>query len=956
MDVNKFINTVLGDDGYYCLFAYNKDGKRTQKFFTDKQELLEESKVLDANGYNTFFGLATYKVEGSRKANNTVSMKSLFIDIDCGAGKDYATKREAFDALKEFCIKLKLPAPLVVDSGGGLHCYWVLTESVGIADWVTVAERLKRVCAEEGLYADPAVTSDAARVLRVPDTHNYKKDTPRPVKILGHGAKQVNFDYFASLLGEDMIPVPVKIEGTNAVWDALAGNVQSNFKKILDKTAKGKGCAQIAYIVKNQATLDEPMWRAGLSIVKFCTDATKAAKFISHKHPEYTEEATQDKMDKIKGPYLCTTFEEFNPDGCKDCPHRNKIKSPINLGREIQEATEEDNVVVVEPPKKAEKPEEVNSDLNSATIALNIVRDLSAPITYNIPTYPKPYFRGKTGGIYYRQTSADGEVEEKLVYHNDFYAIRRVKDPELGEAVILRLHLPIDGVIEFSMPLTAVTSRDEFRKHMAMKGVAVPKIEELMIYMIKWINELQATTIAEDARRQFGWIDDCKGFVLGNKEYRTGSIIDNHPSAATSQYFKAFEPKGSLEDWKQIPEFFNRDGMELHQIVMLLSFASPLVEFVDKVNGVSLHIHSKDGGFGKTTALWAGASVWGDPEALTIRNSDTANFLWNRAEIYKNILLPVDEITNADPKVLGDNAYVTTGGQQRGRMTGGSNVERVRGEPWALATVMTGNKSIIEAIATTKAAPLAEARRILEVKAKKFEGLDKRETDRFNGILSRNYGWAGAVYVNYLIRHIDEVRELLQDVTERVDEHCALDQQDRFWSALSATVLTACVITNKLGLVNYDMDKILATLKAIINENRKAVLSMNIGVQQLLSEYLSENINNILQIKSTDDLRKQGNNNGLDTLVIPDATPKARLVGRYETDINRAYLIPKYLKSWCARQQLSYGSFLEDLIKDLGAKRGKIRLTKGTHLNMPPSDVLIVDCHWRDSEDANTED
>jgi hypothetical protein len=825
MDVNKFINTVLGDDGYYCLFAYNKDGKRTQKFFTDKQELLEESKVLDANGYNTFFGLATYKVEGSRKANNTVSMKSLFIDIDCGAGKDYATKREAFDALKEFCIKLKLPAPLVVDSGGGLHCYWVLTESVGIADWVTVAERLKRVCAEEGLYADPAVTSDAARVLRVPDTHNYKKDTPRPVKILGHGAKQVNFDYFASLLGEDMIP-----------------------------------------------------------------------------------------------------------------------------------ATEEDNVVVVEPPKKAEKPEEVNSDLNSATIALNIVRDLSAPITYNIPTYPKPYFRGKTGGIYYRQTSADGEVEEKLVYHNDFYAIRRVKDPELGEAVILRLHLPIDGVIEFSMPLTAVTSRDEFRKHMAMKGVAVPKIEELMIYMIKWINELQATTIAEDARRQFGWIDDCKGFVLGNKEYRTGSIIDNHPSAATSQYFKAFEPKGSLEDWKQIPEFFNRDGMELHQIVMLLSFASPLVEFVDKVNGVSLHIHSKDGGFGKTTALWAGASVWGDPEALTIRNSDTANFLWNRAEIYKNILLPVDEITNADPKVLGDNAYVTTGGQQRGRMTGGSNVERIRGEPWALATVMTGNKSIIEAIATTKAAPLAEARRILEVKAKKFKGLDKRETDRFNGILSRNYGWAGAVYVNYLIRHIDEVRELLQDVTERVDEHCALDQQDRFWSALSATVLTACVITNKLGLVNYDMDKILATLKAIINENRKAVLSMNIGVQQLLSEYLSENINNILQIKSTDDLRKQGNNNGLDTLVIPDATPKARLVGRYETDINRAYLIPKYLKSWCARQQLSYGSFLEDLIKDLGAKRGKIRLTKGTHLNMPPSDVLIVDCHWRDSEDANTED
>lgn len=956
MDAKKFLDAVLGDDGYYCLLGINKaTGKRVQEFFSDKQELISRAHELDAKGYDAYFGLATFEEEGSRKANNTRSMKAIFLDIDCGPGKDYEKKQQAVDALREFCTKLELPKPLILDSGGGLHNYWPLTDTVAIADWLAVTEKLKRKCAEHGLHADPAVTADAARVLRVLGTHNHKFSTPKEVIMIGHEVKPVNFDYFGSLLGEDMIPVPRKIEGTSAVWDALAGNTRSSFKKIVEKTSKGKGCRQIAYIIKNQATMSEPMWRAGLSIAKFCEESEKAARFISKKHPDYSEEATTEKMELIKGPYLCTSFEEFNPSGCVDCPHRNKIKSPINLGREIQEATEEDNVVVVHEPEEVEEAEVVVAE---PTVS-DIVSALKAgSVTYNIPTYPKPYFRGKTGGIYYRQTTADGEVDERLVYHNDFYALRRVRDPELGESVILRLHLPRDGVIEFSMPLTAVTSRDEFRKHMAMKGVAVPKIDELMVYMIKWINELQATTVAEDARRQFGWIDDCKGFVLGNKEYRVGSIIDNHPSAATSQYFKAFEPKGSLEGWKQVPEFFNRDGMELHQIVMLLSFASPLVEFVDKVNGVSLHIFSKDGGFGKTTALWAGASVWGDPEALTIRNSDTANFLWNRAEIYKNILLPVDEITNADPKVLGDNAYVTTGGQQRGRMSGGSNVERIRGEPWALATVMTGNKSIIEAIATTKAAPLAEARRILEVKAKKFGGLDKRETDRFNGILTRNYGWAGAVYVNFLIRHIDEVRELLRSTTEYVDKHCELDQQDRFWSALSATVLTACIITNKLELVNYDSDKILATLKAIINENRKSVVSMNIGVEQLLSEYLSENINNILQIRSTDDLRKQGNNNGLDTLVIPDAVPRGRLIGRYETDLNRAYIIPKYLKLWCAKQQLSYGSLVEELKKDLGAKRGKIRLTKGTHLNMPPSDVLIVNCNWQDAakDDADTED
>ena len=35
---------------------------------------------------------------------------------------------------------------------------------------------------------------------------------------------------------------------------------------------------------------------------------------------------------------------------------------------------------------------------------------------------------------------------------------------------------------------------------------------------------------------------------------------------------------------------------------------------------------------------------------------------------------------------------------------------------------------------------------------------------------------------------------------------------------------------------------------------------------------------------------------------------------------------------------------MEDLKTKLGAKRGKVRLGKGTHLNLPPSDVIIVNC------------
>ena len=101
---------------------------------------------------------------------------------------------------------------------------------------------------------------------------------------------------------------------------------------------------------------------------------------------------------------------------------------------------------------------------------------------YVIPSYPKPYFRGATGGVYLRTKTDDGDIDEKLIYHNDLYVVKRIQDVESGESIVMRLHLPIDGVREFTVPLTAVTSKEEFRKQMAIHGVAVTKMEDIMNY------------------------------------------------------------------------------------------------------------------------------------------------------------------------------------------------------------------------------------------------------------------------------------------------------------------------------------------------------------------------------------------------------------------------------------------------------------------------------------------
>ena len=144
-------------------------------------------------------------------------------------------------------------------------------------------------------------------------------------------------------------------------------------------------------------------------------------------------------------------------------------------------------------------------------------QDLS--VQHVIPIYPRPYFRGQNGGVYVRDISPDGEVDEHVIYHHDVYVTQRLIDAEEGESVVCKIHLPQDGVREFVVPLTAVTSREEFRKKMAVQGVALPQINDLMQYMITWVNELQATSTAVTARRQFGWVDEnMDAFVIGDKE------------------------------------------------------------------------------------------------------------------------------------------------------------------------------------------------------------------------------------------------------------------------------------------------------------------------------------------------------------------------------------------------------------------------------------------------------
>lgn len=948
MDTTSFLRTVLGTAGHYCVLGL-RDGQKVQKFYNSIEKMQAVAEQMDENGIDAYYALGTFEEAGSREADNVKELRAFFMDLDCGVNlkngkpKDFPDQATAIASLKTFVKANNLPRPFLVNSGYGVHVYWPLTAPVDFDTWLPVAEKLKALAKAQGFKADPNVTADAARVLRVPGTRNYKGEDPKQVTFFGVSPPSpVEFFDFASRIESKAsgltMPVPktyVPSGPNSALMDALIGKREAVFKTILQKTVQGKGCAQLAYCVQNRTTLSEPMWRAALSIAKHCTDTLKAVKAVSEGHPDYDEYAAMKKADLIKGPYLCARFEEHNPGGCAGCPHWNKIKSPIVLGQQIKEADPNDNVVEIRDADEPEAPAKV----------------------YTIPPYPKPYFRGANGGVFLRQVDDEGEVTEKTIWHNDLYVTRRLNDPEQGEIIEMRHHLPRDGVKTFVVPLYVVTSKDEFRKVLATYGVMAmnKEVDAIMTYTQTSVKELQYAMQADNAHRQFGWLPDFKGFVLGDKVVYENDIEFNAPSAATRGMIEFFEAKGTLDGWKEAVNFYNRDGFELHQFVVCAGFGSVLMKFLP-INAALLHLWSKDSGFGKTHAQYAALSPWGDPRKLLLTEKDTHNSRMNRADVMHSIPVCMDEITNIRPHDASDLIYQITGGQQRNRMSSTGNTERYRGDPWNLLFISSANCSLIDKVAMAKAMPKAEAQRVLEVETSKLftQKADKTLTDAFSAQLQSNYGHAGILFVQYVMSHITETRMLIETLQRQIDKAADLGSENRFWSAAAAAAMSAAVICKHLGLVDYDVKNLQRyVINHILAQNKSASAEMSLDPMDLVTQYTYQNLGRILQIKSTLDRRKKENGTGIDDLVVPDQNPRtADIVGRYETDLHTLYLLPGPFKEWLAERQINYSSVLTELKKKYNAERVKVRLTKGTKLQMPVADAIKLPIVLDDGEEA----
>ena len=941
MQTKQFLSAVLDDQGFYCVLGRRTKDKHTvQKFYDSIDSVVDSALNFDQQGYDAYFALSTFNIANSRQAENCNKLKALFLDIDCGEGKPYATQSDAITVLRGFCNNFSLPKPTaIINSGRGLHVYWGLTQSYPRSTWTPVAEKLKAACLEYGLEIDPVVTADAARILRVPDTHNFKADPPALVHLLGSLNGLAELDVFIEKLAAISIPVPSPTreftDRDKETMEALAGTYQKSFSKIVTKTAEGKGCAQLDNAIRNSASLSYPEWVSALSIAKHCNEAQTAIHALSQNYPNYSREETEKVAASIKYPHLCTTFEANNPDLCKDCPLKGKIKSPISIGVEVREASPEDNVVkIVKEPSSEDIEEALNKDPEVET--------------YVIPKLPYPYFRGRGGGVYLRTKDKADEPLDIEVYRRDLYIIKRLRDPVYGPSYVFRHHTQREGVKDFTIPGISLSSREEFRKEMGRNDIFLLKADLLMNYVAAWIRELQNTQDEIEAKTQFGWTPKHKSFVVGAKEIFADHIKENPPSFATAQYFDFFDKKGTLEGWKEVAKFYKRPDFEVHQYMFALAFGSPLMEFVPNIAGGIYHITSGDSGFGKTTGQWGGASVWGNYTKLVLDGDDTTNSMWHRAEVYKNLPVYVDETTNIPPDKMSDFVYRVTAGKQRNRQTNtGQNKERFRGEPWSLLVGTSANTSMLEKIALSKTFPKGEAQRVFECRTPQllFSSKETVLTRALNEQLVSNYGHAGEIYIQRVLRNIPQVKELLKQTTAKIIYEANLTPQNRIWAHQAGAVITGARLAKHYGLIDWDIDGLLEWVIMRLKRLKFDMKEMDICITDIIAQYYAEHIQSVLRIKSTDDART---GTGLDMLIVPEAMPRYNWVARHEYDIRKLYLMVKPFKTWCIKQQLNHSGMVELIVNELHGKKEKIRIGKGTTISLPSMNVISLT--WDDEE------
>ena len=908
----EFLAVVLPspEKGLYCTAELTT--KKKEHNFVEHLEDLPASIVKWGDKKNIYFALSTFENSGKRTAENSRFIRSLFIDMD-----GYDTKKAAAVSLNDFMVKTGLDllgTPYIVDSGGGLHCYWPFTKDIPVTEWKPVAENFKRLCRQENMSIDMTVTADSARVLRFPGTFNNKEKyaAPRPVRILAEG-DTFDFEDLANHIESQLRSLPMLPRQQNAL--ALPGqrpdaphtpttvklfeNSITLFKNIYKKTKEGVGCEQLRHYAENASDDGmEPLWRGWLSIAQKCNDGEKAAIWLSDLHP-YSHERMHQKLAEIKGPYPCVKFDSENPGICDGCQHQGKVTNPLALGRETAVVTAETTI---------ELPAVEGQDTKTITR----------------PEAPKGYAYGVRGGIFMEKedTDATGNVTKRqiMLLPYDLFPVDILNHN--GEHLVHMMAVRDYKVQPISFAQKAVVSKDETVKALAQQNVMSSfgsgNDKNLYDYVRSCVEKMSSEKKPIEVPDYCGWQPNDT-YVWGGKIYSPNKEAIEVPMPGLENITMNSKAVGTLDNWRRFIDLLVRRKLWDHLAIVLVGAGSPLMRFTG-LHGLTFHCASTDSGTGKSLALEGAASIWGHPVHYRTGAGTSAVAMQQRLGLLHSNPLITDEITSRNregfewfPAFL----LSMTEGRGKERMESGANKERLNLSTWSAMSIMSSNTHVVDNLTgARKHASEGELRRVIEYLMDDKLEWDADEIEIIKS-LRDNYAIAGDILVQYMVDNIQSVETLVKQTVRQMYTEYKAPNDERFWMAGVGCSIAAGILMNNehAKIAEFPLVEVIESFRKRINHQRGCIKGSYRTAEDVLNAFVQEYQGKFVVVKygaQAGPLAHLG-----DGSMVDRNTTRAEVMGRVEHGVTIGhvdfFIEERLLKSFCSNMSFGYANLVRQL-------------------------------------------
>lgn len=276
--------------------------------------------------------------------------------------------------------------------------------------------------------------------------------------------------------------------------------------------------------------------------------------------------------------------------------------------------------------------------------------------------------------------------------------------------------------------------------------------------VVKFLGALESENIdiipKNDATSTFGW-QPGRQFIPGHDE---GITLDIDPSQRGMA--AAYCQNGTMERW--IEHMAPHRSREKFRFILAASFAAPLLRIVKQRIFFVYNWGGSKGG--KTAALKAALSAWGDPERLMVNFNATQVGLERTAAFYCDLPLGIDErqLAGNNQGALEKIVYMIASGTGKIRGAKSGGIQTVH--QWRTVALATGEEPL-----STETSQTGVSTRVLEIYGGPFD--NEQDAALMHQQAAMDCGWAGPAFIEHILQMDErEIVERYEDMQRYIRE------------------------------------------------------------------------------------------------------------------------------------------------------------------------------------------